>query len=155
MAFRIKRLRANTPEIITCARWRIDAFGGVLGNSFREEEARLNVFVSGGPGQVGFVAYVEDTPVGTCLLAPMEIEPCHPLTPWLAGLFVAEEFRQRGVASALIAAIGAEARKLGHEFIHLYADEKEVPFYARQGWMVKERFDWHDEPTVLMMKNLR
>ena len=151
---RIDRLRPQTPEIEICARWRIDAFSDVLGNTYAQEEQRLNDFVSGGPDQVGFVAYVGNLPAGTCLLAPKEIEPCHPLTPWLAGLFVAAEFRRRGVAEALIRAIENAAKEQGHDFIYLYADEKEVPFYAKRGWTVAEQFEWLGAPTTLMSKVL-
>lgn len=151
---RIDRLQPHTPEIAICARWRIDAFSDVLENTYAQEEQRLNDFLSGGPGQVGFVAYAGNAPAGTCLLTPKEIEPCHPLTPWLAGLFVAAEFRRRGIAEALIRTVENAAKEQGHDFIHLYADEKEMPFYAKRGWRVEERFEWFGEPTTLMAKAL-
>ena len=149
----ISRLRPDTPEIAICARWRIDAFSEVLGTSHEKEVARLNAFASVPKGEAGFVAYWGETPAGTCLLARKEIEPCHPLSPWLAGLFVATEFRKRGVAEALIRAIENEAQAQGHDFIYLYADEEEA-FYAKRGWTVVERFEWLGAPTTLMSKAL-
>ena len=149
----IARLRSNTPEIAICARWRIDAFSDVLGNSYEQELARLNEFASVEHEQAGFVAYWGETPAGTCLLAPKEIEPCHPVTPWLASLFVAGEFRGRGLGRALVSAVEQEARKLGNDQIYLYTDEAE-PLYHKLGWTVAERDVWQGVPTVLMSKRL-
>jgi predicted N-acetyltransferase YhbS len=154
MTIRIERLHASSPEIAICARWRIDAFGDVLENTYAQEEARLNEFVAGEPGQAGFVAYWDNIPIGTCLLAPKEIEPCHPLTPWLAGLFVAADYRKRGAGEALVCATVAAAQALGHDRIYLYTDDAE-PFYLRLGWFVQERNEWQGQPFVLMAKQLR
>ena len=149
----ISRLRPDTPEIAICARWRIETFSDVLGNSYEHELARLNEFASVERGQAGFVAYWGETPAGTCLLAPKEIEPCHPVTPWLAGLFVAEEFRGRGLGKALVNAVEQEARQLGNDQIYLYTDEAER-FYGKLGWTVAERDVWQGVPFLLMSKLL-
>jgi GNAT superfamily N-acetyltransferase len=154
MAIRIGKLQANTPEIAFCARWRIDAFGDVLENTYAQEEQRLNEFVAGEPGQVGFVAYWDAIPIGTCLLAPKEIEPCHPLTPWLAGLFVLEDYRKRGAGEALVRATENHAQALGHARVFLYTDDAKL-FYLRLGWFVQERNEWHGQPFALMAKQLR
>jgi GNAT superfamily N-acetyltransferase len=149
----ISRLFPGTPEVTLCASWRIAAFSEVLGNSVEEESKRLNELASDSQGQAGFVAYWGETPAGTCLLIPKEIEPCHPVTPWLAGLFVVEEFRERGLGKALIKAVEEEARDRGHGQIHLYTDEAEA-FYGKLGWTVAERDVWQGIPTVLMSKRL-
>jgi GNAT superfamily N-acetyltransferase len=150
----IARLRPGTPEIAICARWRINAFSDVLGNSYEQEVARLNEFASVEQGQAGFVAYWGETPVGTCLLVPKEIEPCQPVTPWLAGLFVAGEFRGRGLGKALVNAAEQEARQQGNGQIYLYADDEAEPLYHKLGWTVAERDVWQGVPTVLMSKRL-
>lgn len=149
----ISWLLPDTPEITICARWRIDAFSDVLTNSFEQELVTLNEFASVKKGQAGFVAHWDGQPVGVCLLVPKEIEPCHPVTPWLAGLFVAPEFRKRGIATSLIGTVGQEALQQGNDRIYLYTDESET-FYARRGWIVEERCIWHGMPTLLMSKKL-
>jgi GNAT superfamily N-acetyltransferase len=147
----ISRLRPDTPEIAICARWRIDAFSDVLGTSHEQEVARLNAFASVPKGEAGFVAYWGEATAGTCLLAQKEIEPCHPLSPWLAGLFVDADFRRRGVGEALVRAVELEARQQGHDRIYLYTDETE-PFYHKLGWTVEERGIWQGAPSVLMSR---
>lgn len=150
---RISRLLPDTPEIAICARWRIDTFSDVLTNSFEQEIVTLNEFAAVKKGQAGFVAHWDGQPVGVGLLVPTEIEPRHPVTPWLAGLFVVPEFRQHGIATSLINAVGQEALGQGNESIYLYTDESEM-FYAKCGWSVEERGIWHGLPTLLMSKKL-
>jgi GNAT superfamily N-acetyltransferase len=149
----ISRLLPQTPEIAIVARWRLDTFSDVLTNSFQQELVMLNEFAAVKEGQAGFVACWDAQPVGVCLLVPTEIEPCHPVTPWLAGLFVASEFRQRGIATSLVDAIEREALRQGNDRIYLYTDESEM-FYARRGWTVEQRIIWHGLPTLLMSKKL-
>ena len=88
-----------------------------------------------------------------CLLVPNEIEPCHPVTPWLAGLYVSAKFRGRGLAKALVDALEQEARRFGNARIYLYTDDAEN-FYYKLGWTVDERGLWHDMPMLLMSKIL-
>ena len=109
----VARLRSDTPEIAICAGWRIGAFSDVLGDNLEAESARLNELACISQGQAGFVVYWGEMPAGTCLVVPKEIEPCHPVTPWLAGLFVAGEFRGRGPGQGLGDGGGAGSQATG------------------------------------------
>jgi predicted N-acetyltransferase YhbS len=148
----IRPVTAHSPEIMVCARWRAGAFPDVLGASVDDECRRLNDFIARDDG-LALIALCNGEPAGTCLLAPKEIEPCHDLTPWLAGLYVAPEFRKRGVGAALVHAIEDAARQRGHRSVYLYTDDAE-PFYARLGWTVQERLDWHGFPMALMVRGV-
>jgi predicted N-acetyltransferase YhbS len=58
-------------------------------------------------------------------------------TPWLAGLVVAADWRGRGVGSALVRALLAQARQLG--FGRLYFGTDGPGFYARLGAVVHQQ----------------
>ncbi len=146
-------LRPGAPEIALCAKWRLEAFGDVLGASLPDEIKRLEGFVGGGTDQIALMATCDGTPAGTCLLAPKELEPCHPLTPWLAGLYVVPEFRRRGIGGSLIRATEEQARQRGHSQIYLYSDDA-IAYYEGLGWRVVERTDWHGFPMALMTRDL-
>ena len=88
-----------------------------------------------------------------CLFVRNEIDPMHDLTPWLAALYVAPEFRKRGVGHALVRAIEGHARSVGTETLYLYTSEAE-PFYARLGWKVRDRFTQNGEEMVLMAREV-
>jgi len=62
------------------------------------------------------------------------------LTPWAASLYVAPDWRGRGVGSRLFIRIHHEARRLGIARLHLMTQHSEA-VYAAQGWQTFERID--------------
>lgn len=150
---RIRRLEPNTPEAATVARWRYDAFFADSGQSYAASRDALFAFLAQQGYEIGLLAEWNGRPAGSCLFVRHEIDPKHDLTPWLAALFVAPEFRQRGIGAALVRAIEDHARAVGTETLHLYTVEA-TAFYAKLGWRTCERFDWHGEPMVLMAREL-
>jgi predicted N-acetyltransferase YhbS len=96
-------LEPGTPELAMCARWRASAFS-VLEVSFEQELRSIELFASDQNRGVALVAKADGEPVGTCLLVESEIEPNHDVSPWLAGLFVVPEHRQKGAGAALVRA---------------------------------------------------
>ncbi len=147
-------LQPGAREIALCAKWRLEAFGDVLGASLQDEIKRLEDFVAGGQGQVALMARCDGVPAGTCLLTPTELEPCHPVSPWLAGLYVVPEYRRRGIGRLLISATEEQARQRGNSHIYLYTDDA-IAFYEGLGWRVIEQTMWMDHPMALMARDLR
>ncbi|MFE0017984.1 GNAT family N-acetyltransferase [Mesorhizobium sp. NPDC059054] len=103
--------------------------------------------------EVGFVAEIDDTLAGSCLFVREEIEQLHHVSPWLAGLVVAEAYRGRGLGSALVEAVEKHARSVGSDELYLYTDSAEA-LYAKLGWVVVERMDIEGEALVLMKRKL-
>ena len=152
-ALRIRRLKADEPAFNIVARWRYDAFFAQDETTFEESRDALRKWM----GQLGYetalLAEVDGHPAGSCLFVREEIDPKHDLTPWLAALYVAPEFRGRSIATALIRAIEQHARDFGCTQLYLYTITAE-PLYAKLGWTMRERFDWHGEKFVLMAREL-
>lgn len=147
-------LRPGASEIALCAKWRLEAFGDVLGGSLEDETKRLEDFVADGAQQVALVASCGGVPAGTCLLAPQELEPCHPVSPWLAGLYVAPDFRRQGIGGALVRATEEQARQRGNRQIYLYSDDA-VAYYEKLSWRIVEQTIWHGFPMALMARDLQ
>jgi predicted N-acetyltransferase YhbS len=142
----------GTPELAICARWRAEAFS-VLDASVEQERRALEKFTADQTRQVALVAKQGGVPVGTCLLVPSEIEPNHPVSPWLAGLFVAPEHRRLGAGAVLVRAIEAQARLRGFGRIFLYTISA-AGFYTRLGWDVVEHTAWKGRRTAFMSRAL-
>ena len=102
---------------------------------------------------MALVAFEEHELIGTVCLKVNDMESRPELTPWLAGLYVKESWRKRGVGSALVRAIERQAVDLGVERLFLYTPESER-FYAALGWRVLERTTVHDVPVTIMEKRL-
>ena len=150
---RIRRLDADEPAFEIIARWRYDAFFAQDGITFEESRDALRAWMDGLGYETALLAEVDGQPAGSCLFVREEIDPKHDLTPWLAALYVAPEFRGRSIATALVRAIEEHARNVGCKQLYLYTITAE-PLYAKLGWMALEHFDWHGEKFVLMARVL-
>lgn len=90
---------------------------------------------------LSLLAMVGGQPAGTVNLVEDDDSKRPHLRPWLAALYVAPEFRQIGIASALIAALCDHARRLGVAELYLGTD---IPdFYRQFGAEVVEREGGH------------
>lgn len=117
------------------------------------DAAGLTELIDGDGFETGFVAEIDGKPAGSCLFVREEIEPLHDISPWLAGLVVAEPYRRRGLSRMLVGAVEEHARSVGSNELHLYTDAAEG-LYARLGWAVAERMVIDGEPLVLMKREL-
>ena len=149
----IRRLEGDESAFDVVARWRYDAFYSKDGGTFEESRDALRAWMDGLGYETALLAEVDGQPAGSCLFVREEIDPKHDLRPWLAALYVAPEFRKRGIASALVGAIEQHARSVGCGELYLYTITAE-PLYTKLGWTVRDRFDSNDEKFVLMARTL-
>jgi GNAT superfamily N-acetyltransferase len=153
MSLRIRRLAPGTPEAEVAARWRHDAFFAGDGVAFETSRDELHGFLETQGYEIALLAEWNAEPAGLCLFVRDEIDAKHDLTPWLAALYVAPQFRRHGIGAALVKAIEDHARAQGTATLHLYTVSA-APFYESLGWLTRERFDWHGEPMTLMTRAL-
>jgi GNAT superfamily N-acetyltransferase len=145
-------VRPGTPELVICARWRSQAFS-VLETKIDEEIASLERFTSDQTHQVALIAKRNDVPLGTCLLVQSEIDPNHDVSPWLAGLFVASEYRRQGIGALLVRAIEEQAKLRGFSRLYLYTISAKG-FYERLGWLAVDSTTWKGFETAFMTRDL-
>lgn len=93
------------------------------------------------PGRIplSLLALADGIPAGTVNLIRNDHSKRPGLTPWLAALVVVREYRGKGIGSALVKRLLAEAARLGVSDLYLGADEPE--FYARLGAVPHEVVD--------------
>lgn len=149
----IRRLDADEPAFEIIARWRYDAFFLQDGITFKESRDAMHAWMGSLGYETALLAEVDGQPAGSCLFVREEIDPKHDLTPWLAALYVAPEFRKRGIASALVRAIEQHARDVGCDELYLYTVTAE-PLYVKLGWTACDRFESNGEQFVLMARSL-
>lgn len=102
---------------------------------------------------MALVAFDQDDLLGTVCLKVNDMDTKPELTPWLAGLYVKESWRRKGVGSTLVDAIERKAFDIGVNHLFLYTPESEH-FYSQLGWVVTEREDYHNVPVTVMEKEI-
>lgn len=142
---------AAVPRI---ASWFFEQWRSVYGEESQASvERRIRTWLTRGRIPTALVAVCENQVVGTVALKRRELAGLD-YGPWLAGLFVAPEFRQRGIGVLLVGAGEREASTLGVEQLYLYTPSSEG-FYERLGWTVSERLALPSGAVALMCKSLR
>jgi N-acetylglutamate synthase-like GNAT family acetyltransferase len=99
------------------------------------------------------IAFTDGELLGSAMLVAHDMDTRTDLSPWLAGVFVAAEQRRRSIGGALVQRIIEEARGLGVQRLYLYTPGAEE-FYARRGWSLVERTNYHEADVTVMCLDL-
>ena len=140
-------------DVDAVARLRVAAFFEGSARTPDEDADGLRLLLTDSGFEKALVVRIDDIPVGTCLLVRHELESAHELTPWLAGLVVDPDHRNKGIGRALVAAIEAHAASIGVEKLYLYTWQAR-DFYAGLGWAVVDLFEQDGHPMLLMAREL-
>ena len=97
------------------------------------------------------VAIEDDELCGSAALIESDMETRPGLTPWLSEVYVAPEFRRRGIASMLVRRMVDEARGLQIPLLYLFTTGPwREQLYAGLGWSVLERPSYRNVERVIM-----
>jgi GNAT superfamily N-acetyltransferase len=99
-----------------------------------------------------FVA-AEDKLFGSAAIIECDMDTRKELSPWLASVYVAPEFRKRGIGTKLVLRVMEKAKDNNIKTLYLYTPDRES-FYARLGWSTLEKTDYHGYPVTIMNVNL-
>jgi len=100
-----------------------------------------------------FVAYSGDVLLGSVTLAKDDMDTRAYLTPWLASLYVAPEYRSQGVASQLIKYVVSYAKQMQYKNIYLFTEDQ-TDFYKHRGWHFIESLEYRNNEVDLMSQKL-
>lgn len=83
--------------------------------------------------RVTYILLEGDRCIGTVSLFDNDLKKLPDLTPWLAALYVDEQYRSRGYAKGLIEFLITEVKKLGYKRLYLRTETAQN-YYANLGW---------------------
>jgi GNAT superfamily N-acetyltransferase len=151
---KIEYLAEHADAIPALAQWHYDQWLAITPHltiadriaEFRSRMRRLEL-------PIGFVAVLDEAVVGMACLVTHDMETRPTLTPWLATVLVAPQYRGRGFGSALSERVVAEGRVLGFPKLYLVTFDK-IAFYARLGWSELEHTEYLELPATIMTREL-
>jgi N-acetylglutamate synthase-like GNAT family acetyltransferase len=142
---------ADHPEALPLlAEWQHKEWGYLRpGDTLEKRMARLQDFANRDRIPLTVVALEAGNLLGSASLIPHDMETRMELTPWMAGVFVGEAYRRKGIGAELVRRIMAEAGKLDVPLLYLYTVHSEK-FYAELGWTLLEHTNYREQPVAIM-----
>jgi GNAT superfamily N-acetyltransferase len=119
-------------DIVADRGWR--AWWTESGVALATYRTSLEPMLQGQTIPMAFVAHRDETYMGSVLLIESDLEARPRLSPWIAALWVDEQYRGQGIAQSLIASAQTTAAMLGLSKVFLCAEAKVTPYYLRRGW---------------------
>jgi len=105
---------------------------------------------TGQPGiPTTLIALENDNVLGSASLVVNDLRTHPNLTPFLASVYVAPEYRRRGIASALVRQVMAAVQQLGIPTFYLITPDQQK-LYARLGWKEQGYVEYRGEWVTLM-----
>jgi N-acetylglutamate synthase-like GNAT family acetyltransferase len=134
----------------TLVQWQHREWGHVRGGETLEQRtARLGRSLNRDRIPLTVVALEAGEVLGSASLIAYDMETRMELTPWLASVFVGEQYRRRGIGAELVRRIMKEAGKLDVPLLYLYTVHSER-FYGALGWTFVECTPYRDQNVVIM-----
>lgn len=91
---------------------------------------------------------------GTISLFDNDLGTREDLTPWLAALYVNEEYRGKSLAKFLIQEIIKKAKDFNYSQIYLRTEEA-ARYYLKNGWtLLEETVDEHNKETTIFYREI-
>jgi GNAT superfamily N-acetyltransferase len=96
----------------------------------------------------------DDELLGSAAIVEHDMDTKQELSPWLASVYVAPQFRRKGVGSKLVLHVMNQARENGVEALYLFTPDEEE-FYAHLGWKPFEKTKYRGYAVTIMKVNLQ
>ena len=103
---------------------------------------------------MAWVAHAGAQVFGTAALRVHDLPGHENITPWLGGVYVAPEFRNRGIGTALCATVEQQAKALFDiSTLYLFTLDKQA-WYENLGWSMFKPCLWCGRAGDIMSKEL-
>ena len=146
--------RVDAIPIVT--RWYFDEWGhSVPEASFEKTLATLRESLNRDKPPLVVLAVQGEIVVGAAELKPHEMLSVYPdKEPWLGGVFVRPDFRNRRIASQLAMKIVEIAESFGVDQLFLQTERLDGGLYARLGWRPIEQVNYRGCEVLVMERRL-
>jgi len=152
----IRFLKEHPNSIIQIAQWYYAEWNEiyeVLGMSFEDVKKAVAERTNTDLIPLSIVALDDRRVVGTGCLKTYDMDTRIELTPWLAGIYVEQTQRRKGIGSMIVIRLEGIAKNLGIQRLYLYTPQS-TKFYTRLGWAEYEIITYKGQKVTIMDKTL-
>lgn len=122
----------DSPHVEKISEWQFSFWDEKAGHSFEFTKMFMQRSLQTDKIPQTYIALINGQVVGYHQIGMCDLEAYPDIYPWLMNLYVDENYRGRGVCSALLKNIPAVAKKLGLKELYLYTEH--VGLYEKFGW---------------------
>lgn len=154
--FEIKFLSTQSPNYV------INELINMIYSEWKSEynsidELKKELFLAQNSKSITKILYIEEIKtkniIGTASLLEEDIKMFSNLSPWLANVYVKNQYRKEGIGSKMIDYIINHAFKIGKEKIYLFTNTK-THWYLKKNWKIIKHFEHNGDQHHLMEFNI-
>jgi GNAT superfamily N-acetyltransferase len=150
LALDIRPLTDKPEHLETLAKWHHAEWSYLNPErSFAERLEEMSLDLAGHTVPATYYAEVDGVLAGSATILDDDMSTHPELGPWLASVFVAPEYRHRGIASVLVGKIMAHARQAKISKLYLYTPGQEA-LYEKLGWQTDRRENYNGTDVTIM-----
>ena len=135
----IEFLKDNPEAISLVSKWNYEEWGKTSEETFLSNREKYLETANREEIPFTLVAKDKEKIIGMVSVVNQEKKMRQDLSPWLAGLYVTESYRKKGIGMDLARKALIETKKLGIKKIFLYTTEKNISFYQKMDWQILEK----------------
>jgi GNAT superfamily N-acetyltransferase len=154
MNYTIEYINDHPEAISTIAKWHIGQWGHILPEFTLESYAGFlaSHYRRGGIPSL-LIALDDKKIIGTAALEDNDMDTHPELSPWIASVYTDEDYRKKGVATALFNRVVSEARLARANKLYLFTPDQEH-FWVKRGCKPLFIDNYYGETESVMVLNI-
>ncbi len=151
----LKYLAHHKSLLPTVAKWYFEEWGYLdAAKTLEKSVQNLQIYLNTDKIPLMLLAIGEGELMGVAQLKFHEMSIYPTKTHWLGGVYVAEEYRGKGVARQIILKLIAIAKNLNVKTLYLQTERLDGGLYGRMGWKAIEQVNYNGVDVLVMEKNI-
>ncbi|MDX8129763.1 GNAT family N-acetyltransferase [Methylomonas sp. OY6] len=151
----IINLSQEPHQIPTLAQWHQAEWSNLNpGQTLEHRIQKMQAYLSNKLIPSTFIYKHEDQLAGSAAIIESDMDTRPELTPWLASVYVAPEFRRQGIGSELVKHVMLQAKAAGVATLYLFTPDQ-ANFYAKLGWTAMAEEYYRDHCVTVMSVTLK
>ncbi|MDT4291919.1 GNAT family N-acetyltransferase [Methylomonas sp. MO1] len=152
----IINLSQEPHQIPTLAQWHQAEWANLNpGQTLEHRIERMQAYLCDKLVPSTFIYKHEGQLAGSAAIIESDMDTRPELTPWLASVYVAPEYRRQGIGAKLVQHVMLQAQAAGFAKLYLFTPDQ-ANFYAKFGWtaMAEEYYRGHRVTLMSVTLNL-